>query len=99
MSTGDDLEAIDGFFRRSVAASGPPTATVQAIYDNWRKWYDCLSWYDKNIAGGVLDSAKSQRDSMNRALGATDFVAEGWNVITDKGVVPLNEPRIAATTL
>lgn len=58
----EDMDAINAYMNNTKAV----TKDALAIKNDWFKWWDNLSWFDKQ-AGGAYDDARAKRDAFNLA--------------------------------
>lgn len=59
----DDIDAIN----RYIVYAKINTKDASKIKDEWIKWHDGLSWWDRNMAPEVYDQARNIRNRFNLA--------------------------------
>jgi len=63
MSQAQDLEAVN----RYIAEAPLKTRAAEAAHDEWIKWYDGLSWLEKNFDSETWDRARNLKNKFNAA--------------------------------
>lgn len=65
-----DLKAIDQYVKNARVE----TNRAQIDQDNWKRWFDGLSWYTQNVYTDqeTLDLARNRRDEFNRDNGVSE---------------------------
>lgn len=63
MSQAEDLEAIN----RTISNAKLVTKEGAKMHDEWRRWYDSLGWFDKNLSSAVYDKGRNLRNEFFRA--------------------------------
>lgn len=59
----DDIDAIN----RYIVYATIKTKEAGKIKDEWIRWHDTLSWWDKNMNQGVFDEARNKRNRFDIA--------------------------------
>lgn len=67
MSQSEDMDAIN----RMMAGAPLRTKAAAAVHDEWIKWWDGLSWWEKALDGETYDRARNLRNQFNRANAVT----------------------------
>lgn len=67
MSQSEDMEAVN----RYIASAPLKTKEAGRVHDEWRRWYDGLSWLEKSWDSETWDRARNLRNQFNRANAVT----------------------------
>jgi hypothetical protein len=77
-----DLEAIN-VYMGSARAVTPAAVKLQ---DEWIKWFDNLSWYEKNMDSDIYDKVRNKRNAFNAANAVTEKQKEDAKEIAQRGM-------------
>ncbi len=78
MSQADDLAAIHSY----ITGQQPVTSKAAVLQQDWRQWYEPLTWWQKNMDADIPAVARRKRDDYNAANGSAIVqTAQGSQVI------------------
>ena len=63
MSQSDDMDSIN----RYMLAQKPATSKATSLKDDWIKWYESMSWWDRTQTSENYDLDRNKRDEYNLA--------------------------------
>src|ERR1700704_7208385 len=59
LTTNADLDAIN----RAISDALPINDRATKLQDEWKIWFDSLTWYDKNVGTATFDEARNRRNT------------------------------------
>lgn len=63
MSQAEDLDAVNQY----ITTTEIKTDAARKLHDDWVKWFNDLSYYNKNISSSTWDEARNRRAAFNLA--------------------------------
>jgi hypothetical protein len=79
---GEDMEAIN----RYIMTAPLRTSAATRLRDDWLRWYDQLSWYEREYEQATYDEARNRRNAFNLANATTTREKEAVEQVMKTGL-------------
>jgi len=79
---GEDMDAINRFMMNTPFK----TSAAEKLHNDWLRWYDALSWYDRNYSTNTYDAARNRRNAFLAANATTAAEQQAADTVKRTGL-------------